>query len=70
MLTSFGATTDDRSSAVVIQKDGRIVAAGWSMTAGSGDFALVRYTAAGKLDPSFGQGGKVLTTFDALAPTG
>jgi uncharacterized delta-60 repeat protein len=44
--------------AVVIQSDGKIVVAGL----GAGyDFALARYTPGGRLDPSFGRGGKVLT---------
>ena len=48
--------------AVAIQTDGRVVAAGSTLPAPRepDDFALVRYTLAGKLDPSFGTGGKVL----------
>jgi uncharacterized delta-60 repeat protein len=65
--SSFGSggkvTTDfggfDAASALVIQPDGRIVAAG----RGSGDFALARYNADGSLDPTFGSGGKVTTDF-------
>ncbi len=49
--------------AVAMQADGKIVAAG-----GSGsDFALARYTPAGRLDRSFGTGGKVLTDVGARA---
>jgi Domain of unknown function (DUF5122) beta-propeller len=47
-----------RASAVAIQPDGRIVAAG---TVLDRDFALARYTSSGKLDGSFGSGGKVRT---------
>jgi uncharacterized delta-60 repeat protein len=43
---------------VVIQPDGKIVVAG----GGAGYFLLARYTADGKLDPTFGRGGKVQTT--------
>jgi hypothetical protein len=39
-------------AAFAIQADGRIVATG-------GPFDLARYTAAGRLDGSFGRGGKV-----------
>jgi uncharacterized delta-60 repeat protein len=48
------------AQAVVIQTDGKIVLAGL----GNGyDFALARYTPSGRLDGSFGRGGKVLTDF-------
>jgi uncharacterized delta-60 repeat protein len=57
VLTSFGGEV---ASAVAIQADGKIVAAGW----GERDYlALARYTPEGRLDPSFGTGGKVLTRF-------
>src|SRR5205807_8177162 len=55
VLTPFGG--DTVAQAVAIQRDGSIVAAG----GGAGYFALARYTAQGKLDPSFGSGGKVRT---------
>jgi uncharacterized delta-60 repeat protein len=58
VTTDFGGS--DSAQAVVIQGDGRIVAAGLS---GAGDFALARYTADGSLDPSFGSGGKATTDF-------
>ena len=58
VTTDFGGF--DAASAVVIQPDGRIVAAGRS---GGGDFALARYNADGSLDPTFGSGGKVTTDF-------
>jgi uncharacterized delta-60 repeat protein len=48
--------------AVTMQPDGKIVAAGSSR----GDFALVRYTSSGSLDPSFGSSGKVTTAFGSL----
>jgi uncharacterized delta-60 repeat protein len=48
---------DDDAFDVAIQSDGRIVAAGSS----GGDFALARYDADGKLDPSFGGDGRVTT---------
>ena len=60
--------------AVAIQRDGKIVAAGDSLaydTACEGGvcaptndvFALIRYRRSGRLDRSFGSGGKVLTDF-------
>ncbi|MDO8414555.1 MAG: hypothetical protein Q7S51_12290 [Gallionellaceae bacterium] len=46
--------------ALVIQSDGKIVAAGDS----DGDFALARVTKSGRMDNAFGSGGKVRTDFD------
>ncbi|OLE77481.1 hypothetical protein AUG19_00235 [archaeon 13_1_20CM_2_54_9] len=51
---------------VAVQTDGKIVAAG---SASTGGFALVRYDAAGKLDTSFGQMGKVTTNIGASSST-
>ena len=48
-------------SALLIQQDGRLVAAGSSQNGSDGVFALVRYNANGTLDRSFGRGGKVTT---------
>jgi uncharacterized delta-60 repeat protein len=70
---SFGGdgkvTTDFRESfdvarAVAIQKDGKIVVAGYADVRGDfGDFAVVRYHPDGRLDRSFGDDGKVTTNF-------
>ena len=72
VLTDLGSASLDFVSAIAIQADGKIVAAGFSSSDGglTGDFALVRYNADGSLDGSFGSGGKVLTdlgsaSFDA-----
>ena len=56
MTTDLGTQSDD-ARALVIQPDGRIVVAG---SAGE-DVALARYTAAGSLDATFGQGGTTVT---------
>lgn len=59
----FGTGTD-RAHAVAIQDDGRIVAAGTTLSSTSTtgqDFALIRVMPDGTLDASFGQGGKVVT---------
>jgi uncharacterized delta-60 repeat protein len=58
VTTDFGGS--DGASAVAIQSDGRIVAAGSS---GGGDFALARYNVDGSLDATFGGGGRVTTDF-------
>ncbi len=57
--TDFGG--DDGATAVAIQLDGKIVAAGGT----GGRFALARYTPSGRLDRSFGNGGRVLADVGA-----
>jgi uncharacterized delta-60 repeat protein len=61
-LAERGSRSLDYAYALAIQRNGRLVVAGLSAYAG-GRFALARYTLRGKLDPSFGSGGKVLTAF-------
>jgi uncharacterized delta-60 repeat protein len=60
VLTDF-SNSEDAASAVAIQGDGKIVAAGSFHAGGPYDFALARYNANGSLDTSFGSGGKVVT---------
>ena len=61
VLTAVGPT-DAEAFAVLLQADGRIVAAGRSRNlAGNDDLTLVRYTTAGALDSTFGTGGIVTT---------
>lgn len=57
-ITSF-ATTNDAANAMALQPDGRIVAAGFAPTG----FALARYLDNGDPDTTFGQDGKVITSF-------
>jgi uncharacterized delta-60 repeat protein len=60
LTTDFDGDDDD-AFGVVIQRDGKIVAAG---RASSTDlFALVRYNANGSLDAGFSEDGKVVTDF-------
>ena len=65
-LTSFGSATNSEARAVAVQADGKVVLAG-SLEPDHGrvGFAVARYTKRGRLDPSFGQGGKVVTRFGA-----
>jgi uncharacterized delta-60 repeat protein len=63
MVTTDFGSENDRASAVAIQRDGKIVAAGFAMVGGYPDFALARYNSDGTLDASFGNGGKVTTGF-------
>ena len=60
VTTSFG-TADDDASAVALQPDGKIVAAGYAYNGPQSVFALVRYNADGSLDTSFNGTGKVTT---------
>src|SRR5438067_2078816 len=52
---------DNSVSALVLQSDGKLVAAGYALIGGTYDFTLVRYNANGSLDATFGTGGKVTT---------
>ena len=69
MLTDVGTTAIDSAYSVALQADGKIVAAGTSGATTRTDFALVRYTTDGRLDTSYGSGGKVLTDLATKAPT-
>lgn len=61
VTTAIGAS-DDKVSAVAIQSDGKIVAAGWIFNGGADfDFAVVRYNPDGSLDTTFDTDGKVTT---------
>src|SRR3954471_2526926 len=59
--TEFGSTLD-QVNAMVIQPDGKILAAGaaWPGSPGRAHFALARYNANGMLDAGFGTGGTAL----------
>src|SRR5687767_2439222 len=60
LTTSFGPT-EDSGRAVAVQADGRVVVAGYASTGSNTDFTLARYLPDGRLDSSFGAGGKVTT---------
>ncbi|WP_327141411.1 hypothetical protein [Nocardia sp. NBC_01327] len=67
VVTDLG-TDADHANAVALQTDGAIVVAGSMHDAVQGDnFAVVRYTADGKQDMAFGDGGKTVTDFDGQA---
>ena len=65
ILTTAIGSAGDRGFAVARQDDGKIVVAGYSYNGSDQDFAVVRYTAGGVLDPTFGTGGMVVTDFGA-----
>jgi uncharacterized delta-60 repeat protein len=58
VVTSIG-NGDDLANAVAIQPDGKIVVVGYVNTSGGRNIAVVRYTAAGKLDTTFHKTGIV-----------
>lgn len=64
---SSGATSYDTATAVAIQKDGKILAAGYSNVGNKDffdfDFAIARYKTDGTPDKTFGSDGKVTTDF-------
>lgn len=62
-VTDFGGSWDT-AEAVVIQDDGKIVAAGYSNAGTSFDFALARYNTDGSLDTSFGPAGTGMVRTD------
>lgn len=64
--TSFGVTGDDHGSSVREQSDGKLVVSGDTNAGGptGEDYGLVRYLSNGSLDPTFGNGGKVTTSFN------
>ena len=66
-LTNFGGTGGATAFAVALGPNGTIVLGGGA----NGAFAFARYTSAGALDPSFGNGGTITydvgTTNDAIA---
>src|SRR5262245_40663464 len=73
VTTAIGSSYDD-ANALVLQPDGKLVAAGYTYNGSNYDFALVRYNPNGSLDSSFNGTGKVTTaigpnqdTADALA---
>src|SRR5437879_772843 len=60
-VTTPMGTSNDEGQAVAIDSSGRIVVAGYSFNGTNKDVAVVRYTASGGLDTTFGSGGKVTT---------
>ncbi len=67
VLTVF-AGANDMANCVVVQSDGKILAAGSTSDSGGGSaFALARYNTNGTLDTTFGTGGLVTTLFAGAA---
>jgi uncharacterized delta-60 repeat protein len=62
-VTTDFESQDDAIRALVVQPDGKLVAAGRATINDSNDFAVARYHPDGNLDTSFGVDGKITTTF-------
>jgi uncharacterized delta-60 repeat protein len=59
---------DGHCEALALEKDGKIVAAGFVSTATTSDFAVARFAADGKLDLSFNNTGSVVTAIGSRPP--
>jgi uncharacterized delta-60 repeat protein len=68
-VTTVLGTNYSSASAVAVQTDGKIVAAGASYDGTCWAFGLARYNVDGSLDTSFGTGGKVTTAFGTVSDT-
>ncbi len=66
VVTPVGAG-GERANALVLQADGKLVAAGYSNNGTNDDFALVRYNSDGTLDTGFGSSGKALSPVGSSA---
>lgn len=53
-----------RAAAVILQRDGRVVAAGNGFRGRGSDFVIARYRSGGDLDTSFGEAGLALVDFE------
>ena len=69
VTTAIGSGTDV-ANYVVMQSDGKIVAAGYSHNGSNVDFAVVRYNTDGSLDTTFSSDGIVTTAVGSLNDTG
>jgi uncharacterized delta-60 repeat protein len=64
VLTSFDGVSDG-ATAVAVQPDGKILAAGFASNGTNTKFAMARYNADGRLDGGFGVGGRIVTDFSS-----
>jgi uncharacterized delta-60 repeat protein len=66
VLTAFGGNSIDAANAVVLQPDGKILAAGRTRSGPTYDFALARYLPNGALDSTFDGDGLVVTPMSTV----
>jgi len=63
IVTTAIGTSHDYGQAVALQKDGKIVVAGFGISGTGTDFEVARYLASGALDLAFGTNGSTTTDF-------
>lgn len=63
VTVQFTGDNIESATGVLVQADGKIVAAGWAFSSFTAEFALARFEADGRPDVSFGDLGRVLTPF-------
>jgi uncharacterized delta-60 repeat protein len=63
VITDLFGTSDDIANALLLQSDGKLIAAGRTGQYPNFRFGLARYNSDGSFDQSFGNGGKALTDF-------
>jgi uncharacterized delta-60 repeat protein len=63
VTSGFGTGRSETTAGVAIRADGRIVVVGDSASKRTDLVAVARYRTDGRLDPTFGKGGKVRTDF-------
>ena len=67
VTTDFGGNSDDKAYSVVIDKNNKIIVAGFTLSTTNNsdyDFVLARYTSNGNLDPTFGSNGNGIVITD------
>ena len=68
IVTSSFSSNFDIAKDVLVQPDGKIVAAGWTRglnTSTAEDFLVARYNVNGTQDTTFGSGGRTVTDFNS-----
>nr|MCE2680761.1 DUF4347 domain-containing protein [Burkholderiales bacterium] len=60
-VTTAVGSSNDKAYSMAVQADGKIILGGLASNGTNNDFALVRYSANGVIDTSFGTAGKVIT---------
>ncbi|HEU5057359.1 MAG TPA: Ig-like domain-containing protein [Kofleriaceae bacterium] len=63
VVTNVVADDADVAEAVALLPDGRLLVAGYASNGSNQDFLVMRYTADGELDDTFGTGGSTLVNF-------
>lgn len=64
VITDMVTGTSNKIRSLVMQPDGKIIAAGYCYNGTDNDFALARYDHDGVIDPGFGANGWLLTDFN------